>query len=172
MPITKEQKQEIISDLTDKFSKIKGGVIVDPTGLKVDEIQEIRSGLNKKNISFKVIKKTLIRLAAKAANLNLPEEAYSGSLALAISVNDEMSPAKIIWENTKKHENLKILGGIFEKNYIKPLEVEKLALIPEREVLYAQLVGSISAPISGFVRVLKATPFGLINVLNAYKNKI
>lgn len=171
MAITREQKEKIVSELSNKFTNVKGGVIVDPTGLKVDEIQDIRSTLGEKNISFKVIKKTLVRLAAKKAGLSLPEEAYAGSLALAISTEDEIAPAKIVWKNTKKHENLTIIGGLFNKEYILSDKVEKLAQIPEREVLYAQLVGSIAAPISDFVRVLSATPFGLINVLNAYKNK-
>ena len=171
MAITKEQKQEIIGQLTDKFIKIKGGVIVDPTGLKVNEIQGIRSDLKEKNVTFKVIKKSLIKLAAKKANLSLPDEAYTGSLALAISTDSEINPAKIIFENTKKYKNLKIIGGVFDKKYILPAKVEKLALIPEREILYAQLTGSIAAPLSEFMKVLKATPFGLINVLNAYKNK-
>ena len=82
---------------------------------------------------------------------------------------DEISPTKTIFQFSRIDPNLKILGGFLENKFVEAEKIIELAKLPTREELLARLVGSISAPISNFVNVLKANIKGLIFVLKQIK---
>jgi large subunit ribosomal protein L10 len=121
----------------------------------------------------KVAKKTLINLALKEKKLDLFDvKKMVGEIAIVFGFKDEILPAKTVYEFSKENKNLKILGGILEKNFILPEKIEELAKLPSREEILARLVGNISAPISNFVYVLKSIPQSLVLVLNQIQLKV
>ena len=169
--LTKKQKAQIIDNLADKIKRQQALVFTDITGVNVGEIQSLRRKLRAGGIDYKVAKKTLISLALKKAKQDADISQVVGSLGLAFSYADPISPAKIIFEFAKNHKNLKVLGGIMENRFLAFEEVETLAKIPSKEELLAKLVYSIKGPISGFVNVLAGNLRNLIGVLSAIKNK-
>lgn len=171
MALTKEQKQKILDDLKEKIAKQKAMVLVGITGLKMEDISELRKKLKVADGSLKVAKKTLTERAFKENKLDFDKKDYKEELALAFSFKDEILPAKTIYEFIKTAPNLKILGGFFEGKFLEAEKVIELAKLPTREELLARLVGSVSAPISNFVYALNYNIKGLILVLNTIKKE-
>jgi large subunit ribosomal protein L10 len=172
MAITKKKKEEAVADIVEKLSRSKAIVFTDYRGLTVEDIDNVRNNLRKEGIDFKVIKNTLFKRALDEAGLNLDLAGMEGHpIAVAFGYGDEVSPARVTYEYSKSNENLEILGGMIEGREINAITVKSLAKLPGREELYAKLVGSLAAPMTGMVTVLTGNIRGLINVLNAYKDQ-
>ena len=133
----------------------------------------MRKKLKEAGCVLKVGKKTLIRIAFGQSNIsfwNKMKDSIPGQLALVFGIEDELSPARISNQFSKTNENFKILGGIFENRFIEKEKVLVLANLPSREELLGKLVGSISAPVSGFINVLQGNIKGLVVVLSKINN--
>ena len=168
MPITKEQKKKTIVDLYDRFSKSKSIVFLGFQGITVKENIELRRKLRDENIDFKVARKTLIRKGLKEAKFENSENLeLEGPVAVAVGYDDEIAPARLANEYSKENKKLKLLGGFVETKYMNAIEIKSLAILPGKEQLRAQLIGTINAPVSGFVNVLAGNIRGLVNVLKA-----
>ncbi|MDA1038479.1 MAG: 50S ribosomal protein L10, partial [bacterium] len=87
------------------------------------------------------------------------------------SYDDEISPARVITNFAKNRESITVTAGILEGNLVGMETVTAFASLPSREELLAKLVGSINAPVSGFVNVLAANLRGLVQVLGAIKEQ-
>ena len=144
-------------------------VFVAIDGLKTTELFDLRKELKQDNCLLTVAKKTLLSIAFKQSKMEFDAKELKGELALVFGFGDEIMPAKIAYQFSKKNKNLKILGGFFENKIKTAEEMITLARIPSREELLAKIVGSIKAPISGFVNVLQGNIKGLIYVLTQIK---
>ena len=165
MAKSKEQKQEALKNLKEKVADQQTLMLVDFTGLNVSDMFDLRTKLKKQGGEIKVAKKTLIKLALKENKLQMDEKILEGEIALVFGYEDEIAPAKIVYEAVKGNQPLKILGG-FSKSEFKDAEYFiALAQLPSREELLGQLVGSMSAPVSNFVRALQYNIKGLLQVL-------
>lgn len=172
MPKTKEQKKEIVRQLAEKISRAKCLVIASQDGLTVAAAQELREKCRKEQVDFISVKKTLLELVLKDEGFSDAKvEEMAGSLAVAISADDEVAPARILKDFARKHEQVSFRGGLLEGRLVGVEEIKWLANLPSRIELLAKAVGSIKAPISGLVNVLAGNLRGFINVLNAIKNK-
>jgi len=173
MPKSKQQKEEILRDLKNKISKAKSVIFTSYDSLSAEENNLLRKNLKAENSEYYVAKKTFFELAFKDKKIeSLKPRGFKGKVAAVFGYGDEVSPAKVVDEFKKTHENtIEFVGGILEDKYIDSEAVSKLAKIPSREELYAKLVGSLNAPISGFVNALAGNLRNLVYVLNAIKNK-
>ena len=168
MPITKERKKEMVKDLSDRFSKSRSIVFLGFQGITAKENIELRKKLRGENIDFKVARKTLIRRGLMEAKIESSEELnLEGPVAVAVGYDDEIAPARLANEYSKENKKLKLLGGFVEMNYVDATGIKSLALLPNKDQLRAQLVGTINAPVSGFVNVLAGNMRGLVNILKA-----
>jgi len=147
------------------------GVFVGFSGLKVEDFPVLREKLKKEKGEIKVVKKTLFSLAFKKAGLDIDPRELEGEVAVAFGYQDEISIPKIVWQSSEEFPQLKIKGGILENRFVGPEKVIELAKLPSREHLLAQLVGSVSAPISGLAAVLEGNIKGLLCVLARCKAK-
>ncbi len=170
MAIARADKEAVVAQLTTELSDFKLAVLTDYRGLTVAEIKELRRALTAEGISYRVTKNTLLRIAT-AANPELAgidPATFVGPMALAIGAGDEVAPARVIFQYAKAHEALEITGGITpDGRVLTAAEIKALALLPSREQLLAQVVGTIAAPLSGFVGVLGGNVRSIVNVLNA-----
>lgn len=170
MAKTKQQKKETIDSLAKKIKGAKSVVVFNCDGLKVIDTWALRDKLRDAKVEVVATKKTLLKLILDKENFkDVDVKAMQGSLAIAISAEDEVAPAKIIKDFAKDHEQIKFQGGILEGKIVSLETVNELANLPSKIELLAKVVGSIKAPISGFVNVLRGNLSGLINVLNAIK---
>lgn len=169
MPKTKQQKEEIINQLTDKINKSKTTVFVDYKGLKVKELDKLRQECRKQDGEYFVAKKTLINIATGKNTEGLDSKGMEGNLAMIFGYQDEIVPAKIAKDFAKKYKTLKILGGVMDSKYIDENMVKSLADIPSKPELHAKLLGSLNAPASGFANVLNGVIRNFVGVLDAVR---
>ena len=167
MPQTKQQKEELIKELVEKLKASKAVVFSDYKGLEVKDMTVLRKELRVAGVELQVLKKTLINIALKDAGIEMDAKKLEGQIAIAVSSKDEVAAAKIIAKMAKVNENLKIVGGILGVKELSSDEVNALAKLPSKEELLAKLVGTLNAPVSGFVNVLAGNLRGLVNVLKA-----
>ncbi len=162
--LTKDQKKQLVKDLSENIKASKSAVFVDYRGLKVKDLTGLKKELRGSGVEFKVAKKTLIEKALKDSGIDMDIKNLEGQIAVALS-GDEITGAKIIEKFGKTNENLKILAGILEKKLMGAAEVKELAKLLGKEELLAKLVGTLNAPVSGFVNVLAGNLRGLVQVL-------
>ena len=171
MSITRQDKEKIVQNLSDKFSRAKSIVFLGFKGLTVKEDGELRSNLRSEGIDYKVARKTLIKRGLKEVNIEGVEDLeLEGPVGTAVSYNDEVAPARLAREYAKTNKKLKLLGGYVSNKYLDAAEIKALSLLPGKDQLRAQLVGTINAPVSGFVNVLAGNIRGLVNVLKAIED--
>jgi len=168
---TKKQKEEIVKDIASKAKEAKAVVFSDFKGVKVKDLTALKKELRKEGVDFKVAKKTLINIAFKEAGIEINTKEMEGQVAVSISSNDEVAAAKIIEKFAKTNKNLKILGGVLESKLMSIEQVKALAKLPSKEELLGKLVGTIQAPISGFVNVCAGNLRGLVQVLKGISEK-
>ena len=167
MPKTKQQKQETIKSLEDGLHAAKAVVFANFQGLKVSEAEELRRECRKNDIKVVAAKKTLVKRACEGLGLNdIDPKVFAGGVATFMALGDEVSAARIVNTFAKTHEVLKIFGGVLEGKFVDVSVVKNLANLPSKQDLLARLVGSINAPVFGFVNVLAGNLRGLVGVLN------
>ncbi len=182
MPLTKEQKSNILKDLTDKFNRAKAAILVDFNKLSVSKSMELRRALKSINAEYKVAKKTLINRVLRFGHFeeaNLDD--FKTQVGIIFSYDDPATAASSIWKFSRVNEALKILGGFllarrslgegggFE--WRDKAKIIELAKLPSREILLGQVVRVIASPLFGFVTVLSGNMRNLVNVLDNIKNK-
>ena len=166
--LTRNQKHELVKELTEKIKAAKSVVFVDFKGLKVKDATILKRSLRAAGVEYVVVRKTLIDIALKNAGIEGANIAkVEGQVAVSLSNLDEVAAAKIIDTFAKTNENVKMLGGVLGTQLMNADEVKALAKVPSKEQLLGQLVGTLNAPISGFVNVLAGNLRGLVQVLNA-----
>jgi len=169
MAKNKLQKQEILRDLKAKMAKAKSMVFASFNALTVSDNEDLRDQLRAEGNEYYVAKKTLLNLALQEAKLTgIDAKNFQGQLAVVFGYEDEVSPAKVVAKFAKGHaKNLEFVGGILENRFIEPAQVKELASLPSKQELYAQVVGTINAPVSGLVNALAGNLRNLVYVLNA-----
>ncbi|MBI3984045.1 50S ribosomal protein L10 [Candidatus Microgenomates bacterium] len=171
MAISRETKQQQVAQMTDALAKSRLTVVADYKGLTVAQMQALRGELKAENSAVQIAKNNLIKLALSQAKVAPPTaDLLTGPSALAYGYADEVTVAQIIAKFGKEYPALQIKAGLTaEGNWLSAEEVKHLASLPNHEQLLGQLVGTLAAPVSGFVRVLAANISGLVNVLNNIK---
>lgn len=167
MAVSRKKKEASLEDLKANFKSAKSVFFSTYRGLSVNDISLMRADLRTSGSRMMVAKKSLIKLAAKEVDgVELPDESMPGPVACIFSMEDEVAAAKVVakWAKTKK-EIVALVGGVFEGKAITKAQAVSIASIPSREELLAKLLGSMQAPISGFVRSLKSPLAGFTQVL-------
>lgn len=150
-----EEKKQIVSGITEKFNEAQSVIIVENRGLNVAQATELRSKMRAAGVEFKVLKNTLVKLAADEAGVTGLEPYLQGPTAWAFSLTDPVAAAKILIPFAKTNNKLVIKGGIIEKKAFDADGVKTLADLPSREVLLAQVLGAMQGPLVGMVNVLQ-----------------
>lgn len=174
MPKNKIQKQEILQNLTEKVKNAKSIIFAGFNTLTVKDNENLRSQLKQENSEYFVAKKTLMNLALKNNNLEANVRNLDGKVAAVFSYEDEVASAKILGNFRKdKEKSAKVLflGGLLDGKLLSAEEVDALSKLPSKNELYAKVVGSLNAPVSGFVNVLAGNLRGLVGVIKAIGDK-
>ncbi|MCD6399785.1 50S ribosomal protein L10 [candidate division WOR-3 bacterium] len=162
-----EKNIRIVKEIEEKFEGTKAIIIANFKGVKVDEINNLRKRLKGENISFKVYKNRLAKIAFKEKDVQGIESLLDGPSAFAFGYDDPVTTAKVLYEFSKSNENFKIKGGLFEGKLINGEDVVKIAKIPSKDVLLASLVGSLSSSITGLVFILKGMMTSFVYTLES-----
>lgn len=170
MSKTKQQKQDTLQVLESGLKTAKSAVFANFQGLTVAEMEDLRKNCRKENVKVLVAKKTLLKRAFDASGLTGADpELFKGGVATFLGT-DEVSTAKVVSTFAKTHEIATIFGGALEGKYVDAAMVKSLASLPSKQELLSKMVGSLNAPVSGFVNALAGNLRNLVGVLNNVKN--
>lgn len=167
----RSQKESDLEELVGKLKEAKSVVFVDYRGTTVKNIDKFRKTLRTENVFSKVYKISLLRKALEANGIKAEGVDYKTPVILSISKEEETTPARLVKGLSKDIPTIQMLAGVVDGQIASKEQLMILADLPSREVLLGQLVGTINAPVSGFVNVLAGNLRGLINVLNAVATK-
>ena len=170
MPKTRLQKEAILTKTQERLSSASSVVLVNISGVKVGEIESIRDALFPQGLNLQVAKNNLMKIALKEVGIEVPAEILDQPLGLVFAYDDPVASAKASMPFAKEVAAFEIVGGIVDGQFVSASQVEALAALPGREQLLGQLVGTIAAPLSGFVNVLAGNIRGLVNVLSAVRD--
>ena len=155
MPKSKVQKEQDLQELTDKLKNAKGVVFADYRGTTVKDLTKFRKDLTAEKVFAKVYKLSLVEKALKALGLEA-KLGFKTPVILAISQEDEITPARLVKTAGKDVKTISILEGLIEGKAFSKAEVETLGGLPSKDQLRSQLLSVFNGPISGFARVLDA----------------
>lgn len=166
-----ESKIQVVEEFAAKLATAKAAFIADYRGLTVDEVNELRGKLRDAGVEYRVVKNTLLKLAAKDTPFECLSEFLQGPTAIAIAQDDPVAPAKVLSDYAKDSKVFELKSAVLEGKVLSEADIKALADLPSREVLLAKMLGSINAPVSNFVGVLAAVPRSLVQVLSAVKDQ-
>lgn len=166
------EKAQTIEQAKEWYSKAKGLVFTDYRGLKVKEMQALRAAVRAKGGELHVLKNTLFRIAAGDDTVKFPDELHNGPTAVTFVFENESEVAKSIFDYAQTHKSLQVKGGYFNGTAFDAKGVERLSKLPPRDVLIAQVIGAISAPLTSLVGVVEALYADPIRVIGAVADKM
>jgi large subunit ribosomal protein L10 len=154
LAITKERKNELISQYSEWVKRSKALVLTQYVGLTMKDIDALRAKVRENGGEFHIIKNTLAKLAFEQAGLPVQAGQFERSTAIVFAFSDAPATVKAVTDFVKSSEFLKIKGGYLEKQALTPEGVKALADLPPLPVVRAQLLGTLLAPASKLVRTL------------------
>lgn len=162
-----EAKRETIADLRAQLDASHTMIVSEYRGLKVKEISEIRRALRKQNVSYRVVKNRLMRIAAQEnASAAALSPLLVGPTAIAFGT-DEAATARAVLDAVKPYRIVKITGGVLGATAIDAAGVVRLATLPSREALLAEVLGAISAPLATTAGLFDAPGRDLVGLVQA-----
>lgn len=168
----KSEKEAVIKELSDKFSRAKAAVVAEFRKLDVAAVTNLRKKFREGGVEYRVIKNTLARRAAKGTSLESLSDDFNGPVALALSYSDVVAPAKILTDFAKDLETIKIRSGVVDGKRIDLNGVKALAKLPGLQELRATLLGLVNQPASRLVRTVGAPGAQLARLLQARKDAL
>lgn len=172
MPLTRQQKDTLITNYADKLEKSDATILIDYRGLSVSDITELRNSLRKFGGELTVVKNSLVALSLQKQGIDAPEELLVGPTALTLCYGDVQGTAKTLMDFARKLDTVAVKGGILGQAAISAEQAKQLATLPNREVLLARALAGLQLPISGLVSVLGGTIRGLTYVLQARADQL
>jgi large subunit ribosomal protein L10 len=175
MALTKENKSKVIVETKELLENSKLTVLASYSGITVKSLQELRAKSLDSNTNIKVIKNRLFKIAAASNEQwnNVDFSYLTGQIIYAFNPDDEVAPAKTLAEFSSTNPSLLFVGAITQDGqFLSPDDVKAIAVLPNKDQIRAMLVGTISAPLVGFINVLNGSLLGLLNVLSARSENI
>ena len=150
-----EAKRETVAELREALSSSRTLIVSEYRGLSVKELAEIRRALRKQDVTYRVVKNRLMRIAAQDSVGEALSPLLIGPTAIAFG-NDESTTAKAVLDATRPYKLVTVTGGVLGNRAINADGVRALASLPPREVLLAKLAGGMQAPVATLAGLLAA----------------
>ncbi len=171
MKHTKAQKQDMVTALATKLQRSPTVYVTDFTGLNVARITDLRRRLRAAGVEYVVVKNTLVRRALTDAQRAGLESHLAGPTALVLAGADPVGAAKVLADFAKEFEKPAVKVGLVEGKAVTPDQVKRLAALPAKLELLAQLGGALQAPMAGFLGAMNGLLYMMVGALEALKIK-
>lgn len=168
---TRVKKAEILKSFEEKLERANALFVLSYKGFTAHESNEIRKLVRDKGGEFKVVKNTLLRIASENKGKQVINDYVEGPTAVVFTYQDPVEIAKVLKEYIKTHPSLTLRGLVLQDKGYDAAMVDELVKLPPKEVLIAQLLGTIQAPVANFVGVLSAILRNFLYVLKAIEEK-
>lgn len=171
MAKSKAQKETLLARYVEWVSKSQAVVLVEYTGLKMNNLDAIRARVREAGGEFHIVKNTLAKLALEKAGFKVPADYIEKSTAIGFAFSDPAGFTQALTEATKGLESVRIKGGFMGAVTLNPAEVKALASLPPLPVMRAQLLGILQAPAGKLVRTLAEPGRQVACVVKAFSQK-
>lgn len=171
LAITKERKEEVLTQYADWMKRSQAVILVEYTGVTMKALDNIRAKVRESGGEFHVVKNTLARRAFTDMGMQFPSDYLVKSTAVSFAFNDPALTAKALTDATKGNEFVKVKGGFMSGQTLNAAQVKALADMPPLPVVRAQLLGVLQAPASKLARTIAEPARGLAAVLKAFSEK-
>ena len=165
------QKEETVAEVADTLRNSQAAILADYRGLTVSQISDLRKKLRDADTQFAVVKNTLFRRASEGVIESSSEldATLNGPTAIAFAMKDPVATAKVLTDYIRDNRNtpLTLKGGLIGGKFYTPDQVNALSKVPPREVLIAQMLGSLQSPITGLVGTLGGIVSNFVFTLQA-----
>ena len=169
--MNKKEKEVFVADMQDRLKRANATFLVDYQGLNVEAMNRIRKELKKVGTEFHVVKNRLVKLASQDTQTASIREDFVGPMALAITYDDIVAPAKVLVDMTKDYKELEIKRGQVSDRPMNLDAIKRLAYLPGRDELLAQALSAMKEVPTSLVRVLNGVVVSLLHVLKAVEAK-
>ncbi|MEA2108558.1 MAG: 50S ribosomal protein L10 [Pseudomonadota bacterium] len=163
----KSEKKAMVEYLSTQFSKAQAAFLTDYRGLDVEKLSGLRNKLEEQGAEYRVIKNTLAKIAAKGTIVEACSEYLQGPNAMALVYDDPAAAAKVLVDFVKQEKKLEVKVGVLGDSVLSAADIIHLASLPGKDVLRAQMLGTINAVPGGLVNVLSGVIRSLVQVLSA-----
>jgi large subunit ribosomal protein L10 len=165
--MNRDEKAAVVDEIAEQIGSAEAVYAVDYRGITVSQIAELRAKLRDADTSLRIVKNSLTERAADKAGATELKALLEGPTALALVRGDAALAAKALNDMARQLHILEFKGGLMNGGTLSGQEIQSIARLPSRDVLNAQLVGTIAAPLTGLVRTLNALIAGLAIQLQA-----
>lgn len=155
--ITKQKKIQLIEEGSKELANAKVLLLADFTGSKVEELKELRRALKATGAKFRVLKKRLLRIALQSKGIEFDPLKFGGQVGAIFSNGEISEVVQPAYKFSKNHPNFRLVGGLnVETKEEVPFEmIQMIGSLPSREILLAQLMGALVAPLRGLMYILQ-----------------
>lgn len=170
MAITRDKKQQLVSELTELFGSARGTAVASYDGTTVAELQDLRRAARAAGVAIKVVKNRLVRVAMSGVEAYQATDtsALAGQLIYAFSDSDEVAPAKTLAEFAAAHPTLELVAGFNAEGLaISTADVKALASLPSKNQLVAEVVAQLMSPVHDTTNALSGNLHALLDGLSA-----
>lgn len=172
MPKTKQQKQETVTELSDKLARAKSVVFTNYQGLTMSQLSELRNKVRPQGSEYTVAKNNLLKRIFKDSKMEIADgSALEGPTAILMNYEDEVLPIKTVTQIFKDIQVGAVKGGLLNGEFIAAGKVNQLATLPSRDELRAKVVGGLGAPLYGIVGVLQANLRNIVYVVDQIRKQ-
>ena len=169
--LSKAQKQEQSLELRDRLSDVGTLFLLENRGLKVNDVNNLRSEVRKTEGTYKVVKNTVVRLAVEGTEMEGITPVLTGPKVLAFTEGDGVALAKVLKTFIKNHPELSFERAYLEGQILEAAEAEQLADMPSREELLTKLAQLLQSPIRRLAVALNTPLQGLATTLGQIAEK-
>lgn len=151
-----EAKKQIVEEIKEKYNKSKSVIFINYKGINVEQDTKLRKSFRENNVEYKIYKNRLIKIALDELGItNYDAKNLDGTTSVAFGA-DEVAAASVLFKAIKDFKILEAKFGIINGEVVDSAQVEALSKIPSKEILIAQLLGMLNAPVAALARVLDA----------------
>jgi large subunit ribosomal protein L10 len=171
MAISRDKKTELLDEYKQIIKDHSGYFLVRSDSIDTATVTELKKELKDNNANFKVLKNTIFKIALQDTEQPVEIQDFDLATAVIYFEDDNTTPAKLVKDIQKETEEMNARGGVFEGQFLTESKVMQLAEIPSREELLGMLVGSMSAPLTGFMNAVTGNVRGLTVALKGISEK-
>jgi len=166
-----DEKKQVVAELQQKLKESRAAVFTDYRGIKVSEATDLRRSCRDAAVEFRVVKNTLTQIAAKNSQTPDISQFLEGPTAIAFSLEDPVTPARVLMDFVKKNNKLEIKGGVIEGEVVGFSSIKTLADLPGRDVLVSMVLRGLNGPLTGLCGVLQGPIRKLAYALQAVQEQ-
>ena len=169
--MNREEKKEIVTELSDTLKGAALVVATDYRGLTVEKITQLRNELRSASSEYRVVKNTLLKRATEGTAVELLHEHLAGPTAIVVSPEDPIAPVKVLVKYLKDFKSLSIKAGVLEGKLLSAEDTQALSTLPGRQELLSKVLSLCVSPHVGLLNTLNGISQKFVRVLHAIEQK-